>query len=77
MQPGGARLVQGRTRVLQDATGAHLFAISRLAVGAVGMDEVVFHVQDQIDGVAHAGVLQMQLVWVLSFRFRVLQQATG
>ena len=53
----GAGLVQRAPRVFENASAAHLFAVGGAAVGAVGVDQIIFHVQHQIDRVFHQGFL--------------------
>ncbi|MNR45615.1 hypothetical protein D3C85_1644820 [compost metagenome] len=70
MQAGGACLVHGAPRVLQDAAAAHLLAIGRAAVGPVRVDQVVLHVQHQIDGIFHQAFLD-----VVGFRGDVIARS--
>ncbi|MNW03856.1 hypothetical protein D3C71_1998500 [compost metagenome] len=43
--------------MLKNATAAHLFAVSCPAIGPVGVNQIIFHVQHQIDRVFHQGFL--------------------
>ncbi|MNT64319.1 hypothetical protein D3C72_2022100 [compost metagenome] len=45
MQAGGAGLVQCVAGVFQDGAAAHLLSVGGAAVGTVGVDQIVFHVQ--------------------------------
>src|SRR5690606_32293808 len=43
VQAGGPRLADGVACVFHDLAATHLLAVPGLAIGAIGMDEVIFH----------------------------------
>src|SRR5690606_34875230 len=51
VQPCGARFCNRITSLFNNAALAGLFTKGRLAVGAICMDQIIFHIQYQIDSV--------------------------